>query len=265
MRYGNSVDILDQQNKLEILNNWLKDENVIYDSQIFTKMIKRDVFKESYFEVPDDLSSGEDYIAFLYYLQNGKLAASIDKVFYHYNVRNNSISHTRGGIENLLLAEKLTHKMIEIIKNMFFNVDLDIFQNWIMKRKGYALVENLPYYAENLLIYHLENIETLFHKKVILYGAGKVGKDLYKQLMMYEQIEVVDWIDKYPQNVRVTYRAVNDLKVINTCEYDYIVVAILSESVVKDVYQDLLQLGVEQQKIIWYNYPAFGPSDGSFR
>ena len=48
-----------------IIRTWLLNENVIFGSQIWTKLYKREMFIEGYNKVPNHMSSGEDYIFFI--------------------------------------------------------------------------------------------------------------------------------------------------------------------------------------------------------
>ena len=40
-------------------------------------------------------------------------------------------------------------------------------------------------------------------KKVVIYGAGRVGRDYYAQISRYSSCTILAWIDSYPENTSI--------------------------------------------------------------
>lgn len=84
--------------------------------------------------------------------------------------------------------------------------------------------------------------------KVVLYGAGKYGKRIYSEYQNNHHGEIVLWVDK-------NYETLNDEKivspsVIESAEYDYVIIGILDYDIYCEVFRYLIGLGVLPGKII---------------
>ena len=85
--------------------------------------------------------------------------------------------------------------------------------------------------------------------RIILYAAGAVGQAYYKQLFLTEYAEIVMWIDKSPALKGV----VLPLQLIKTSDkdYDFIQIAVERENVAAEIKQELVSLGINEEKIVF--------------
>lgn len=83
--------------------------------------------------------------------------------------------------------------------------------------------------------------------KIILYGAGEVGRDFYSQIRNNEYCTIVLWVDKNWQKFGNTVGRTED---IAGCCYDYILVALSNSRVVEEVRDYLKKINVDSLKII---------------
>lgn len=113
----------------------------------------------------------------------------------------------------------------------------------------FHMTRNISWYEEWCfgLPYALEKSGV---KKVVLYGAGEYGRLIFGQLVGEQSVEVISWVD---QNFESYGSYIETPEKIRMLEYDCIFVAIISRTVFQRVEQYLLQMGVEQQKIVWMN------------
>ena len=88
--------------------------------------------------------------------------------------------------------------------------------------------------------------------KVILYGAGVVGQDYYKQLTVDSQCRRIDWIDRNYKLYRKRGLKVNSINNIVVKKFDYIILAVKFEGLAKQIKEELILKGVLEEKIIWY-------------
>ena len=86
--------------------------------------------------------------------------------------------------------------------------------------------------------------------KVILYGAGRVGSDYYTQLIKTEYCEVVAWVDKAYEKFMNNKNVIQPPDIINTLEYDYIIIAIKDIAVRNIVKRYLKSMNVKEDSII---------------
>ena len=86
-----------------------------------------------------------------------------------------------------------------------------------------------------------------FHgDKVVLYGAGRIGWNYYHQTKHLDNIDYVLWVDKY-------YRSdeVQGVEALSNTEYDYILIAVLDDKMAETIKNELLLIGVPQEKLLW--------------
>ncbi len=81
---------------------------------------------------------------------------------------------------------------------------------------------------------------------IILYGAGKVGNFIKKQLEISKYCNVILWIDKN-SNLPETNSNISSVREVS---YDYIVIAIANPQIIEKVKNELLEMGVEEGKIV---------------
>ncbi len=88
-------------------------------------------------------------------------------------------------------------------------------------------------------------------KKIVIYGAGNVGKIYYRQVAQNENCELVAWIDKNADKLVSLGMPVKPVSFLAEAEYDALVIAIKDSNVVEQVKKMLLEQGVAENKIVW--------------
>lgn len=89
------------------------------------------------------------------------------------------------------------------------------------------------------------------NRKVILYGAGNIGRRVYPKLGRKNHIAA--WVDKqYGQLPAMFCEKIVSPKEIPRVDYDYVVVALKDDGVVQEVREELTkQYGVPEEKILY--------------
>lgn len=87
--------------------------------------------------------------------------------------------------------------------------------------------------------------------KVIVYGAGEVGCSYMEQNEQYGFCKVIAWIDRNHAKLREKGKNVCGVEAIEVMEYDYMIIAIKSAELAKQIKRDLQEMGVPAEKIIW--------------
>ena len=82
---------------------------------------------------------------------------------------------------------------------------------------------------------------------IILYGAGKVGQAYCMQIKKSGYCKMTAWVDRDSKIFGVESPDV----IVDHGLFDYIVIAIESEKVMREIKEYLLSMGVEEQKIVW--------------
>ena len=86
---------------------------------------------------------------------------------------------------------------------------------------------------------------------VILYGAGMRGRVCYKEMIQKDLCFVSAWVDKNLSGSQVCSRIIENPKDILNKEYDWIYVAIKDEEVALEIMDELTDMGVPGDKILW--------------
>lgn len=83
--------------------------------------------------------------------------------------------------------------------------------------------------------------------KIIIYGAGNVGTDLYRQAIAGSHCDVAGWVDK---NFDRKDNLVEDPKILLTRKHDYIVIAIYDRCFLTEAVEELKKMGLKEETFI---------------
>lgn len=86
--------------------------------------------------------------------------------------------------------------------------------------------------------------------RLVLYGAGAVGIHLESYIRSIKGSNIICWVDRSYMDLQSTLDVISPKQITNY-DYDYVIIAILRESVVQSAKKDLLALGVPEEKILW--------------
>ncbi len=95
-----------------------------------------------------------------------------------------------------------------------------------------------------------KNFMELEGKRIILYGAGSIGKKLY--VLCNNRCLIVAWADENYKRIRkVGGEKIIAPALINTYEFDYIVIAVRDEIIVRQVKDYIINMGISSDKVVW--------------
>jgi len=86
------------------------------------------------------------------------------------------------------------------------------------------------------------------HSRIIVYGAGKRGKEIFVKIIESGCYKLVAWSDKKYQEMG--YPIVSPKNAL-AMEYDFILVAIESKNIYEKIKADLIQQGGNPDRIVW--------------
>ncbi len=234
-----------------IIKEWMCSlETAPIRSTIWSKLYRIEIIKEAYENVNKMQSLGEDFLCYLHLIKSSKRVVVTSKIYYHYSFRDNSLSHDTS-IGRLRNSCGLYCKCCELIREIYPSIDENKVNAWFAQHT----VED--FYKLNFdkevptPIYKIDNIDELRGKKIVIYGAGNVGKDVYIQLCKYGDIKIVDWIDRNSDRYNYPYYTVHSASILPELEYDVILIAVLREKVAKSIKSDILEYGCSEEKVIW--------------
>lgn len=245
------INCVSEMDKLNVLYAWMEGKPIL-GSQIYTKLFKAEIIKDAYSKVPNQMSNGEDLILYINILVQINSISSMPNSFYHYRYRESSLSHKNDGLQLLFKNELLMQYLYRMISQLMPNCSQKQLITFILIAKMRCLNDALQQFNINVPVYHFSNPLMLKDKRIIVYGAGSVGRDYILQFSAYEDIHIVAWADKFPENYDYAFRKVLPLSVLENAEYDFIIVAVRDEVLFDQIRGELINdWHIKEDLIIW--------------
>lgn len=243
--------VFDERTVKGILESWMEDEeNAPIKNAIWSKLYKAEVIKESYMHVPEDMSLGEDIVNFIYLLKIARSAYAISKAGYHYVYRSNSLSHDFS-IRKVRKHNELLGVCSRLIEERYPCISEKKLDVWYMKR---CLPELHKFHfggEMDIPNYEHPDVNDIINKKIVIYGAGNVGRDIYFQFSKYEKCSIVAWVDKNYQRYNFSYYNVKPVEEGLNRAFDIVIIAVLREALANSIKEELIARGVLRDKIVW--------------
>ena len=170
--------------------------------------------------------------------------------YYYYRYRENSLTNEIGrksirnifryyaGICDVIRGydnyEELEHIVVnELCSKIIYKFQASVRNNFQLARYFYAYPEEIQ------------------GKRIVIYGAGAVGRDYYTQISRYTECSVVAWVDAYLEQYNYPYIKLSGLEVLNTLEFDMLIIAVKKKKVSEEIRKQLADKGIENDKIFW--------------
>ena len=219
-------------------------------ASIWSKLYKSDFIKTCYYQVPDEASYGEDIINLCVCILNCQKIMVLNRAYYFYRYRNNSLTNLGDFISVWKIME--LHNNIEKTLSRYHIYEK--LRDVITELTYHSLLSKLnmlsPDYFQ-IARYYYPDIDGLQGKNIVVYGAGTVGKDYYAQICRYTDCKMTAWIDSCPENYDYKYIKVYGIEIIQDIIFDVIIIAVLRENVASEIKKKLIEMGVEESKIVW--------------
>lgn len=225
------------------------------------KLYPIDMLKEVLNNISDNIRYAEDKaIVFSFVFQNIKVCF-MDNIYYHYCVRDESVCRLEN--PNYLIELTAVYKYIKKIFDEKKEREYLLWQlgKWLLRETHYAINSMLglttaenPIYKESYRLdsYKLDpSVFFLQKKKIILYGAGNVGTDYYKQLTDCANIELCGWVDREYEKYQEKELDVQPVEYIKEIDWDYILVAVNKQIVFKEIKKELTNMEIAEDAVIW--------------
>jgi glycosyltransferase involved in cell wall biosynthesis len=248
--YVNFPDILihfinDEQRERFIKKYILDNKNTLAFGVVL-KIYKREFIQGVYAKVPDYIKLGEDAICFVYAIKNCSSFAARPLAKYYYFMRDVSASHLLD-MQYRINAYHFAHELLMTCEQCGFSSLSDdavrFFQQVFYKVCVNEGVDSKGYFFRNK--------DVLFNKKIYIYGAGLVGLDFLTDFIRDRRIELMGIVDRDWENIRRPMYDVQPIEILKSAAFDYVVVAIYNAAVADDIIQDLCQLGIPREQILY--------------
>ena len=262
-KYGNTIaktnDILkgvynDEKQLKYIEDNMIYVNNVKKDGilpYMVAKMYKSTIAKNIVSILPEDIYIYEDSLFNWIYLLNSKGGVSIieDKQYiYRYNkksVMNTNDDYFMMNLNKVYIAARNYFEIKNVSKLV-----IDKLQKFIINRL-YIAPRYMRFSWQNRIIQFYSPLRINKNEKIVLYGAGEVGIDYYRQLCAEVGKKHIKWTDKKWYEINNRIEEVISMNSAFESNYDKVLIAVKEEIIANQIKQELIEFGVEEDKILW--------------
>lgn len=222
------------------------------------KLFKRNLICEAQYKVPDGITMADDKMCLLTALLECNSVYVCHKALYHYRIRTNSIVHS-GNAEYLLKVYAVYKYLQELFAHRHFTRDMRWQAEIYITELLYKGINTLLGFENRNLLwidpYWLDQIPA--DSKIILYGAGELGKKYRKQLQSRKDIHYITCIDFSYERLNNEEFGVEDPGAVTGYDYDYIVITIKNPQKAANVREELRGLGIADDRILWFDQTEF--------
>lgn len=212
-------------------------------------LFKANFAREIIQKIDDKIKTSEDYTFLMFALLKAESFAAISYRGHHYRSNINSKTHTLKNMKELLQPVYETVDS-EINKSRYNECNREILKKKNILHTYHALM--LKDYGK--LVEVSDDFLFPYSKvkrgsKILIYGAGKLGKQIYGVIKDNSNYKLVGMLDKnweLYKNQGMNVKAPED---ILSLEYDYVIIAIVYVNVKNQVKKDLVEMGVAEDKI----------------
>ena len=193
---------------------------------------------------------GEDVLALCICILESEKIALTDKAEYHYRTRENSLSH-RNEIDDIrkifLLYDNLCRILCDYQMDAKLHRTMDAFLwNHLSEYMGRIAEQDFQ-----IARYWFDNADELKGRKIILYGAGAVGRDYYAQISRYSDCQIAAWVDAHPERYHYPHIRLYGVEILQSVEYDLLLIGAGDEKLAEEIRNQLTAYGVDKSKIFW--------------
>lgn len=223
------------------------------NGSLCTKIIRRNLLASVFERLPEGIVYAEDDFVAYSCLAIGNVIEVTHVPFYHYLMRHSSISHSRidSFMSDLGRGYWFYIEMIkELPEYLIYKRQMEIF----IQRSLFLGIGKYMGFENTSVIswYQFDSACLRSASSLILYGAGRVGKSYYKQLIKDSKYKLVAWVDKEYAAYQQEGYPVESPEIIREKSADCIVIAVDDEKKAKDISAQIEELyGIPSKQILW--------------
>lgn len=222
---------------------------------LVTKLFRTELVKQYQMAVDNRIITGEDAAVVYACLYKANRIAISDIATYHYVQRQGSI--TKITYDN---ERENIRVLINYLERIFENEDihdeircqLKMYEKYLWVLRDISVFDKKD---ETNILMPFGNIEK--GKRIIIYGAGVVGQRIASYLKKRREVQIVGWVDRNYKKYQILEYEVTSPNELPQ-NYDYIVIANISEKIYGNIRETLLSQGVPKEKIRWFTDEFIG-------
>lgn len=219
------------------------------DPSLCTKIVKTDLYKQVYNNIGSTtLMMGQDTATFCELFLNISRLQVIDNCYYMHRQRpNNIVAPYIKNDDYFDQIAELHDRLLKLTANcnekymLQKQIDYMIINLAKLKKQVYS-----DSYNDVFFLFPFDKVNS--NAKIVLYGAGNVGRKYYSELIKTGYCSNVFWVDKNANNILDD--RVHEIEEIFVSNYDYYVIAIDNKEISSQVKDWLVSRNIPCKKII---------------
>lgn len=219
---------------------------------LWCKLFKKEMLADVIERLEDKIHCGEDSAAIYAILPRLKSIYILHEAYYHYRTNPDSIVNSRN--EHMLESINLIYLFLG---NEYKNHK---FENHLMRQRDFIMLDmllkgiNASFFSyDNVQIpaYMLPEFRINKDMRIVVYGAGKVGRCYYQQLKG-KGYEDVCLLDKNASEKGMAKGVVHYPQMLKTAEFDMVIIGVKFKGIAEGIKREIMELyGVPEEKILW--------------
>lgn len=216
----------------------------------WNRVYRTEIIRECMESVPNEIKLGEDAICNFQYISAVQSLYIDDHAYYNY--RKHGEASTERVNENCLREISDYYQAYKRVIKQRCN------QPNIIRILEYKVANNILDSLNRIGSHPLDvprykiNAKEIRGTKVIVYGAGKVGRDIYSQLSYDSKIEVVLWTDRNWEDLQAQHPKIEETERILSCQFDTLLIAVRDGLMAEKIKESIMKkYGISSKKIIW--------------
>lgn len=231
----------------------IKTRDVGIRGSLCCKLFLAEKFKEVQLSIPEEITMSEDKLCILTYLLCCDRVSVRKEAFYHYMIHQESMVHTSDS-GYLLKVNAVYQYFMKLYSHPFFTKNMRMQAELYITELLYKGINSrIGFENQNLLWIDPYWLEKIPHgARVVLYGGGDLGSAYQRQLEGRADLWLVGWIDFAWKRFTGSSQDIAAPDSILQTEYDVLVITIKNPSKACEVKEQLMKIGVPQDKICWF-------------
>lgn len=223
-------------------------------STLVNKVFKKDKLAAIYEGIDETVFYGEDALTLYSYCMDISKIYIRREAYYHYNIRPGSMCNrpdSRLPYNTYLLYSGLKRAFTRSKQTVVLMKQL---KTYILDLEFHSLK---TLYHINMAVFDQWDFEyptEIFAGTYVIYGAGPCGQALFREIEeMHKEGNMAAWVDKEAEErIEECLYEIKRPEILREISYDYVVVAVKSESAAKEIMEELIDLyQIEREKLIW--------------
>lgn len=219
-----------------------------------TKCYRRSLALDVMLEMNSSLEIYEDRAFVLCYIERCNSIYVTHEMHYYYQYNESSVMHSHN-MRYINILSDYFGLLDNYFAKYYYSRKLKIaLQKFLMDRLcSVTKFMDFDWRVQSINYYHPFGSE-LNDKKIVIYGAGEVGCNYYRELVNVLGSKNICWVDKDFEKISKENPLVKSVAELNSFQYDTIIIAVKSENLAKEITHELIELNISKEVIKW-KYP----------